>query len=371
MACIYPRRGILQIKYKTPDGWKQKSTGLKDTPQNRRRIEQEFIPALELHLKKKAEQKSQESIEKYAQLYLLSKEDLATYWEIKARVEKIIAFFKNRDIRQIKVSEIRAWIATLEVKPKTISSYMSNFRGIFDMAVQDEIIEKNPFIHIPKPRKKILDGEEEEIEPFTSWEVERILQTAPNPLRNFLAISFYTGMRSGEVIGLQVSDIKDDVIDLKRSISRGIVSTPKTAKSIRRIPIFDVLRPYLEDQIAQARLNRSLWLFSRGGKHLYGIDNIRGHAPYGPWYRLLKELGLTYRKIYNTRHTFITAMLKSGKLSVMEIAQIVGHSNSKMILENYAKFIEGEQLRIDRAFDPFQNSVTKRGDNHGDTRNGS
>lgn len=67
----------------------------------------------------------------------------------------------------------------------------------------------------------------------------------------------------------------------------------------------------------------------------------------------MSELDISYRKVYNTRHTFITAMLKSGALSVLEIAQIVGHTNSKMILENYARFIKGEHLKIRSSFNPF------------------
>jgi integrase len=33
-------------------------------------------------------------------------------------------------------------------------------------------------------------------------------------------------------------------------------------------------------------------------------------------------------------------MLKTGEFSMMEIAQIVGHSNTEMIVRNYAKFIK-------------------------------
>ena len=115
MASIYSRKGTLQVKYKTVDGWKQKSTGLKDTAKNRKSIQKELLPALEQHLKTKAEQGEKEPIEKYARLYLLKKEDLKTYWEIQRRVEKIVEFFKNRDIREIKVSELRVWLRTFNV----------------------------------------------------------------------------------------------------------------------------------------------------------------------------------------------------------------------------------------------------------------
>jgi hypothetical protein len=46
---------------------------------------------------------------------------------------------------------------------------------------------------------------------------------------------------------------------------------------------------------------------------------------------------------------------------------MVGHTNTKMILERYAKFIKGEHLKIQRDFDPFKNGVTTLGDTRGDT----
>lgn len=365
MASIYPRNGILQVKYKTDDGWKQKSTGLPDTPKNIRKIKRELLPALEKHLDQKAHEPKKEPIEKYARLYLLQKEDLKTYWEIQRRVEKIVEFFKTRDIREIKVSELRAWLSTFHVATKTVKSYVVDCKGIFQVALEEEVIDKNPFVHIKVTKK---ENEHDEVVPFTSEEVEALLKHAPQPLKNFLAIGFYTGMRSGEIVGLQLSDIYPDRITIWRSISRGIVSTPKTARSIREVPLFDVLKPYLNNQVKTAREQKSLFLFSSKGKHLYGVDIIRGTKAHGVWAKLLASLGMPYRKVYNTRHTFITAMLKSGELSVLEIAQIVGHTNSKMILEHYARFIKGEHLKISRSFNPFSGKCEARGDIRGDTQ---
>ncbi len=359
MASIYARKGILQVKYKTSDGWKQKSTGLADTPENRVKVKKELMPALMKHLENKVQKVEKEPFEKYARLYLLKKENLKTYWEIHKRVEKVVKFFKNRDIREIRVSELRVWVSTFEVRTKTVKGYVTDAKGIFDVALEEEIVSKNPFVHIKVIKQEF---ETEDVIPFSPSEVDAILASAPIQLRNFLAIGFYTGMRSGEIIGLQFSDIHESKISIRRSISKGVVSTPKTAKSVREVPLFDVLKPYVDNQIQIARKQKSFYLFSSEGKHLYGSDSIRGKKPYGAWAKLLSELDIPYRKIYNTRHTFITAMLKSGELSVLEIAQIVGHTNTKMILENYARFIKGEHLKISRSFDPFK----RRGDTDGD-----
>jgi hypothetical protein len=53
-------------------------------------------------------------------------------------------------------------------------------------------------------------------------------------------------------------------------------------------------------------------------------------------------------------------MLKSGYISASEIAQILGHTSSKTMFDHYAKFIKGEQLKINRNIDIFseKNKIT-------------
>ncbi len=71
------------------------------------------------------------------------------------------------------------------------------------------------------------------------------------------------------------------------------------------------------------------------------------------WKNLLRACKIADRRLYNTRHTFIVSMLKSNAVSVLELAQIVGHSSPEMIYKNYARYIKGEQLKINRSLDPF------------------
>ena len=47
--------------------------------------------------------------------------------------------------------------------------------------------------------------------------------------------------------------------------------------------------------------------------------------------------------------------------------RLTGHTNTKMILENYARFIKGEHLKISRSFDPFKSRGDIGGDIRGDT----
>jgi len=44
----------------------------------------------------------------------------------------------------------------------------------------------------------------------------------------------------------------------------------------------------------------------------------------------------------------------------MEIAQIVGHTTTQIIVQNYAKYIKGEHLRIDRNLKLFTDKSADR-----------
>lgn len=79
------------------------------------------------------------------------------------------------------------------------------------------------------------------------------------------------------------------------------------------------------------------------------------------WKSLLKECDIAHRILYSSRHTFISTSLKIGSLSMLDIAQIVGHSNTEMIIRNYAKFIKGEHLKISRSISLFTDKITDSG----------
>ena len=59
-------------------------------------------------------------------------------------------------------------------------------------------------------RIKLPSHEKKDIEPFSQEEVIKLLNNANEWFRLYLAISFYTGMRTGEVMALTRSDIDLD-----------------------------------------------------------------------------------------------------------------------------------------------------------------
>jgi integrase len=341
--------GKLYLEYELNGRIVQKSTRLPDTPQNRSLVKREVIPALErkLILGDVGTEKPKD-FSYYSQEYLKDKSHLKSYPQVIKKVELVNRHFGSMNVSQIKRSDIKSWAhERLEINsPKTVREYLTVVRGILAIAMDHEHISNNVVKDITLPRQQ-----KAEIEPFTSEEVTRLLRMANDWMRFYLAIGFYTGLRTGEILGLMAADIDlhERVIHVRRSITKGRITTPKTDKSIREVPILDDLVPYLR------KMPRAMWLFpSQAGKPPRSFPGYRQRQ----WRKLLETCGIGYRKIYATRHTFIVSMLKNTDLSILEIAQIAGHTSTQMIIQNYGRFIKGEHLKINRGLKLFTDKST-------------
>jgi len=344
--------GKLYLEYDAYGKTVQKSTRLQDTPQNRALVKKEVIPLLQSKIFAGDFSKDKpKSFAYYSKLYLREKEHLKSYPQIVSQVDKLNTYFKDIEcITQLHRQHIKEWVQDrLEINtPKTVREYLTSLRGVINVAIDYEHIKDNVTdnIKLPSHQKKT-------IEPFSQEEVIRLLNNANPWFRLYLAIGFYTGMRTGEIMALTRADInlKYRVIHVRRSVTKNKVSSPKTEMSTRDVPIFDDLVPYLK------KLPKTIWLFPKvDGTVTRGSEAINRDE----YKALLKRCNISYRKIYATRHTFIVSMLKYSNLSIMEVAQIVGHTTTQMIVQNYAKYIKGEHLRIDRNLKLFTDKSTDR-----------
>lgn len=350
---LYSRAGTLYLTYYHGFDRVRKSTGLPDTRENRKFIENKIIPELLFELKygEKEKEKVIPHFDHYANIYLSEQQN-----RLKARTfgqysrilkNEIIPFFGVQQIDQIKTTDVRIWVnKQLEkVSPKTVAEKLSIIRTIFRYAFEDEVIARNPVDTVRLPTHAKPD-----VEPLSTDDVKRLLSVAEGWYRNFLAMAVYTGMRTGEMIALQWEDIDMDTgyIRVRHSITRGVLSTPKTLESVRDIPIIPALMKYIKSQFLETGLNGGFIFRVSTGAHIHDASNIRKNY----WNHTVKRAGIIYRKPYSTRHTFAVEMLNSGKVKVMDIARMMGHTSPQMLMTKYARYIKSEQIKaID--FDPF------------------
>lgn len=282
----------------------------------------------------------------YSNLYLKFKENElknSTFEKYQRIIElRMLPFFKDTLVTDIKTSDVKLWLLDLDdIGGKSKRIYISVLKGILDEALFDELIEKNPVDRIRPPKM-----DKPPIHPFTAQEVFDIIKTAEmSNYRNYLNIAFFTGMRSGEIIGLKKEDIdlKNRILKVRRTRSRFGESSPKTRGSIRDIPIIDTLYPIIEDLY---NLHDHDYLFKTQYNQPYRDTNVFVDRYWKP---SLESLNIAYRRPYHTRHTYATNMLYRNLVSPVELAQLLGHSSTQMVYDVYVAYLDQNYKVFDRS----------------------
>ena len=153
-------------------------------------------------------------------------------------------------------------------------------------------------------------------------------------------ITLYAGLRIGEVCALTWNDIdlNNLVIRIRHTIARVrcadithkattqlILDSPKTASSVRDIPISSVLLPHLTE-------------FRTSYSNEYVIsessDFVSPRTYEYRFHRLLKQCGIQQVNYHVLRHTFATRCIEAG-MDVKSLSELLGHSNVGITLNTY------------------------------------
>lgn len=199
-------------------------------------------------------------------------------------------------------------------------------------AMRAHVIPKNPTEEttVPKPNykpKRIL----------TRGELDAFLAVVEQDevWQDFFQTELMTGLRRGEICGLQWSDFDGDTGTLKvcrtlHSQRKGeyTVGETKTGKGMRTIvlprTVADILRRRKADAIGS-------WIFPDPVKP---EDPVNPSSAYLHMKTLLQRAGLPSIRFHDLRHTFATHALTSG-VDAKTLSGILGHTNASFTLDTY------------------------------------
>jgi integrase len=320
----------------------RRALNLEDTRSNKKLAQNKLIPEIQYKVNTgeffENEKEKIPTVDEFAytsfEIHKNNRKKITQDRYVRLYEKHIKPFFGKKRLDHIKPSALAKWQNTLSeyLAGKSIKGVRTIFNTIFDDALKDDIINKNPFSHIRAPKQ------EDVIEklPFNMEEIMTILNNCHDNIRAFLAIGFFTGMRTGEIIGLKWSDVKFDdmIIEVRRARRQGIESKPKTINSIRDVEILDILLPYLMEHKNLGISNEYIFE-TYTGLPFNTCDKISSHY----WRPLLKELDIKYRNLYQMRHTFASLMISNGE-DILWVSHMLGHKDSSTTLEKYARYIK-------------------------------
>lgn len=261
-----------------------------------------------------------------------------------AYIKKPIGKMKLADIRAEHLQKLLNQMSQDGRADDTITLTYCVLSGAFKQAYKNELIAKNPFTLITKPKGK---PKKEKIA-FTKEQQALFIQYAEDSyLCNLFKLAIYTGMRNGELSGLLWSDVdfKNKVIHINHNL---VVQTgggwrndtPKTRTSRRDIPMigqaYDILKQQERQYKELHRITKIInddFVFSVFDEP---ISKKRITFEIKQMLKRMQEDGVDfpYFTLHYTRHTFATRCIEAG-MQPKVLQTILGHATLSMTMDLY------------------------------------
>ena len=314
-----------------------------------------------------------ELVEKYISLKTGVNHNTRAGYKTVINILKKDPFGKQR-IDKVRLSDAKAWLIKLQQVDGKGYSSIHSIRGVlrpaFQMAVDDDLLRKNPFgfelasviVNDSVTREAITRKQEREL--------LRFIKEDKHFCRYYDAIYilFHTGLRISEFCGLTVSDIEfsNQRIKVDHQLQRTtqmqyVIQEPKTESGIRYVPMSEEVAACFRRIIANRAMPDVEPMIDGHVGFLFLDKNERPMVALH-WEKYLQHIVEKYNKIYRIqmpkvtphvcRHTFCSNMAKSG-MNPKTLQYIMGHADISMTLNVYTHVqfddAQAEMLRLAKA----------------------
>lgn len=254
----------------------------------------------------------------------------------------------DRPIAAILPSDVQAFVSTLTLtlKPRSVRVIVATVDAVFGAALRDRVITYNPTDGVKLPTVEgVL------IVPLSVEQVDALITALPRRYQALGIVAAGTGMRGGELFGLQVHDIDF----LRRSIRverqvqpHGVVplkSRGGSRASYRSIPVGQFVIDALAAHLAE-------WP-ARGTEFVFRTptgEPLHAQRIMPAWRAARKAAGLPTATPHDLRHHYASALIRAG-LDIKVISARLGHTNAAMTLNVYGHLWPDNEDRTRQAID--------------------
>ena len=282
--------------------------------------------------------------------------------------------FGAKRIDRVRLSDAKEWLIKLQQVDKKSYSSIHTIRGVlrpaFQMAVDDDILRKNPFDFLIAT---VLVNDAVTREAISRKQERTFLEFVKNDSHfcryyDGFYILFNTGMRISEFTGLTISDVdmENRTINIDHQLQKTgtlvYINTTKTNAGKRVIPMQDDVyecferilarRPKLKVEPMIDGYSGFLW-FDKDGKPMVALH----------WEKYFQHAVDKYNSIYRVqlpritphvcRHTYCSNMAKTG-MNPKVLQYLMGHSDISVTLNTYT------HLKFDDAKDEMEKMAKKQ-----------
>lgn len=258
-------------------------------------------------------------------------------------------------IAKVKVSDAKLWLLGLQDNGRSYSS-IHTIRGVvrpaFAMAVEDDLLRKNPFDF---ELAKVLVNDSVQRDAITPKQERAFLKFVREDEHfsryyDGMFLLFKTGLRVSELCGLTVKDIDLDerTFDVNKQLQytggkKAYIEKTKTNAGTRVLPMSDEVYEAFKRVISGRKKPKVEIMIDGYAGFLFLDDRGKPMLAY-QWEKKFQYAVAKYNKIYKVelpkitphvcRHTYCSNMAKSG-ISVKTLQYLMGHSDIATTLNVY------------------------------------
>jgi len=241
-------------------------------------------------------------------------------------------FFAEKGMDAVDVHLVDAYMQSKQrdgLAANTVCNHMTLMYGIFRHAMRKGWASSNPVAAVDRPSQPATDPD---IRFFTKEELEALIRAVPDDELGRLEAVLYltaamTGLRQGELAALRWCDVDwaAGLIRVRRSYTRGELTTPKSRRSSRAVPMADRLARELERhfQVSRFRADDDLVFAHPVAGSFYDASKMRKRFKAALGRACLKPM-----RFHDLRHTFGTQMAAAGT-PLKAIQEWMGHRDYK------------------------------------------
>ena len=306
-----------------------------------------------------------ELCEEYFKVYAPNNLKPITAYNYKKMFEyRLIPYFGNKKLKDITTPVLSNYFCNITktnkdgheepISPRTAKRIFIMMQSVFHYAIKQRIIKDNPCDGVELPRK---DSTQEEKRKFlTEEEFPKFLEMFDGEKSDFdrmILILLHTGMRSGELLGLQWNDIDFDrkLIFINHTLSDvgGIhfLTTPKTKGSKRIITMNSTVTELLKIQ-KKYELEKRMMLKEFEHPEMIFTSNLGNYKDRSSlntsFKKRLKGTGFEFMTLHCLRHTNATLLLNSG-VDIKIISEHLGHSDISTTANIYADVLASSRQK--------------------------
>ena len=257
-----------------------------------------------------------------------------------------------RDIKRRDIEYTRAKLLEVGKTPECLNAYFEHLNHVFNIAVIDETIDKNPCRALKHLKRESKTVDETKHRALTIEETRKFFKAAEDRnsyYLNHFKMMIQTGMRVGEVTALYPSDIGKGFIHITKSITRAedgayiVGKYTKTESGKRDFPLNAELRNIVTDQ----KKHNEMVFNDMSGLIFRSFDGeiARDYSINREIERICLDAGIEKFTCHAFRSTFATRFLEQRPQDYKVLSELLGHKDISITLNLYAKVMVDSKVK--------------------------